>query len=47
MLTILIYVANLFRRALRKLGNGFAILVQSFAEAQEIRRNLPARHTAE
>jgi hypothetical protein len=47
MLTVLIYLADLTRRTLRKLRNGFVIVAQSFDEAQAIRRNMPPRYTAE
>ena len=47
MLTILIHLANLICRALRKLGNGFAIVAESFVEAQEIRRNMRKHYAAD
>ena len=47
MLTILIYLTDIIRRALRKLRNGFAIVAESFVEAQQIRRNMRKHYAAD
>lgn len=41
MLAVLIYVVDVVRRTLRKLVRSAAIVVDSFREAQEMRRALP------
>ena len=47
MLTILIYLTDVIRRALRKLRNGFTIVAESFVEAQEIRRKMRKHYVAD
>lgn len=47
MLTILIYLATLIRRTLRKLLGGISIVAQSFREAQDLRRALPRHYMEE
>jgi hypothetical protein len=41
MLAVLIYVVEMLRRMLRKLGRSVLIVADSFREAQEIRRSMP------
>ena len=41
MLAILIYVVEIIRRTLRKIVRAGSILLESFREAQAIRRTLP------
>ena len=41
MLAVLIYVVEMVRRLLRKLGRSALIIADSFREAQEIRRSMP------
>lgn len=45
MLAILIYVVEMIRRAMRKVTRAASILLDSFREAQAIRRTLPRIYT--
>ena len=47
MLAVLIYVVEMLRRMLRKLGRSVLIVADSFREAQEIRRSMPRRYMEE
>jgi hypothetical protein len=47
MLAILIYLVKAVRRILRKLVSSFVIVVDSFQEAQKMRRALPRIHMDE
>ena len=47
MLTILIYIADLVRRAMRKLVRAVFIVTESYREAQQIRRTMGYRSMAE
>ncbi len=39
MLAVLIYVVDAVRRSLRKIVGGVSIVVESYREAQQLRRN--------
>mgnify|MGYP003386891898 CR=1 FL=1 len=41
MLAVLIYIADMVRRMLRKIVRSVAIVTDSFREAQKFRRNMP------
>ena len=43
MLAVLIYVTHAVRRALRKFGRALSIIVETYQEAQAIRRAMPVR----
>lgn len=47
MLPILIYIADILRRALRRLVRSVTIVAETFHEAQEMRRSMPNRHMDE
>ena len=47
MLPVLIYVADVIRRALRKVVRSAAIVAESFHEAQEFRRTMARRYMEE
>lgn len=47
MIAVLIYVAEAARRALRKIVRGFAVIAESFREAQNFRRSLPRLYMEE
>jgi len=47
MLAVLIYVTEMVRRMLRKITRGASIVVDSFREAQQIRRSMPRAYSEE
>ena len=47
MIAVLIYVADMARRALRKVVRSVSIVAESFREAQEYRRKIPRLYMEE